>query len=415
MKGVITVKKLISVILALVLLSACCVSLAEGAAETTGPIQFFLPAELAMLNIDELPVNDFPLVRTKRVHEITTITVNGEVDRMTANWMGYGESPEEVTLTDGIGEISSEGHKYSVGTHYVTANWIEWLDGYDYYGQDETFADAEKALKAEHAAEIKKGANIKNYPFVGFAVYHYRWVYYTKGDEMYTIDSTYERIGSLYTTYEEAKAAAQALGPNTSKKEFNPTYGADVTTEEGYGVERIGGYADLLQRKWAYSNGWPNRAYTIYTGEYAVDYTRGGDINYVSRTMENTDLLSTGIEGAITTINWEVNIRKKQYVPKVTGFSVVYPEGSPISSISVSYNGKKMYRYTIKYNVGKGESYVATYSSKDRLCSASYLQGETVIAKHSKGSKWVNVKTGLYEHFLEPVDGPLCKTAVRVQ
>ena len=88
MKGVITVKKLISVILALVLLSACCVSLAEGAAETTGPIQFFLPAELAMLNIDELPVNDFPLVRTKRVHEITTITVNGEVDRMTANWMG---------------------------------------------------------------------------------------------------------------------------------------------------------------------------------------------------------------------------------------------------------------------------------------------------------------------------------------
>ena len=35
MKGVITVKKLISVILALVLLSACCVSLAEGAAETT--------------------------------------------------------------------------------------------------------------------------------------------------------------------------------------------------------------------------------------------------------------------------------------------------------------------------------------------------------------------------------------------
>ena len=416
-KGVFAVKKLIAVILALALLGACCTALAEGETEIK-QIQFFLPATVDGLQLDPLPVYDFPTMKTKRVSQITTVTVNGDLDRLTANWMGYGESPEEITMTDGVGQFSSEGHKYSVGTHWIKGASYEWLDWYDYYGNDETFADAEAALKAEHQAEFKTGAGavVEDTPWTGFAVFHYRWSsYYDEAAKDYVeLENVYEQIGGMYDTYEAAKAAADALGESTSSSEYSDVYGAIVYTYEGYYVERFGGYADLYKRH--YSNGWPNRAYTLYTGEYAVDYTRAGVINYAQRTMENTDVFHTGIEGAKTIINWEVPVRKGVYVPRVTGVSVIYPEGSQISSITVSYRSNgKVYRYTIKYNAGGDKSYTTSFTAKDKLAGATYLIGDSIIAKHSMKDTWVNIKTGMYEHFLESAYGELLTSAVRVQ
>ena len=409
-------KKLISVILAFAMLSVCCAVFAEEAAETK-QVEFFLPATVAELELDELPVNDFPTIKTKRVHQITTVTVNGDLDRLTANWMGYGESPEEITMTDGVGQFSSEGHKYSVGTHWIKGGSYEWLDWYDYYGNDETFADAEAALRAEHQAEFKTGAGaeIKDTPWEGFAVFHYRFSSYLGADGEYVeLENIFEQIGGIYDTYEAAQAAADALGESTSTSEYSEEYGATVDTYEGYWVERFGGYADLYKRH--YSKGWPNRAYTLYTGEYAVDYTRAGVINYAQRTMENTDLFKTGIEGAKSIINWEVPVRKGAYVPRVTGVSVIYPEDSQISSITVSYRSNgKVYRYTVKYNAGEDKSYTTSFTAKDKLAGATYLVGDVIIAKHSMKDTWVNIKTGMYEHFLESADGELLTSAVRVQ
>ena len=71
-KGFFSLKKLISVILVLAILSACCAAFAE-----TEKISFFLPSTVAELGLDELPVNDFPTVKTKKVRQITTIPVDG--------------------------------------------------------------------------------------------------------------------------------------------------------------------------------------------------------------------------------------------------------------------------------------------------------------------------------------------------
>ena len=408
-------KKLISVILVLALLSACCAAFAEEAA-VAEKINFFLPATLAELELDELPVNDFPTMKTKRVRQITTITVNGELDKLSANWMGYGEVPEEVEMKDGVGQISSEGHKYSVGTQWIPGGQVEWVDTYNYGGYDETFADGEAALTEMYDAVFKTGAGavIEDEPMQGYAVTKFGATYYEKnGEYVYLVPFYFTRVSAIYQTYEEADDIAPSLVTPSFTSEYNATYDADVVTFVDYYIEQVGGYATLYKRH--YSNGWPNRAYTLETGEYAVDYTRAGVINYAKRTMENTDLFRTGIEGAKSTINWRVDVKKNQYVPLILSVSATYPEGSPITSITVSYRSNgKVYRYTVKYNVGENQSYTLTYSAKGQLCGATYQEGENVIAKHSKGGKWVNPKTGMYVHFLEPVDGDLLTAAVRV-
>lgn len=407
-------KKLISFILILALAAACGVSTAEEAAQN-GRIEFFLPATSAELGLDELPLDDFPAIKTKKVRQITTITVTGDLDKLYANWMGYGESPEEVTLTDGVGQISAEGHKYSVGTMYTTGSSYEVVGVYDYYEEGETFAEAEAALMAEYTAAARAGGYVTDLPMEGFAVVRYRWVYYIKDGESHTIDLYTETVGGLYQTREEAGAAGRALmGDGSIWSRYSAEYGAEVYTEEGYWVSRKGGYALMTQRKWNYSNGWPNRAYTVKTGEYSVDYTRAGETNYASRTMEGTDLFRTGIQGATSTVNWEIQHRKSGVRTAVTGVSAVYPEGSPISSISVSYQYGKVYRYTVKFNAGDNKSYTATYSSKDRLVGANYLASDVIVAKHSRGDTWVNLETKLYEHGLESAYGPLFSSAVRV-
>ncbi len=407
-------KKLISIILVLALAAAFGVSLAEEPAQG-GKIEFFLPATSAGLGLDELPLDDFPAIKTKKVRQITTITVTGDPDKLYANWMGFGESPEEVTLTDGIGQISAEGHKYSVGTMYTTGTHNEFVGMYDYGAKGETFAEAEAALLAEHAAEAKDGGYITDIPPKGYTVTRYHWVYYMKDGDLVTIELTSWQATGYYETYEEANAAGRALvGDGSISSRYSAQYGTDVYTDDGYWVTREGGFALMGQRKWNYSNGWPNRAYTVKIGEYSVDYTRAGETNYASRTMEGTDLFRTGIQGATSTVNWEIQHRKSGVRTVVTGVSAVYPEGSPITSITVSYQYGKVYRYTVKYSAGDDKSYTATYSSKDRLVGANYLAGNVIVAKHSRGDKWVNIQTKLYEHGLESAYGPLFSSAVRV-
>ena len=408
-------KKLVSVILILALASACCAAFAEEAAGTE-KISFFLPDTVAEMGLNELPVNDFPTMKTKKVHQITTITVNGELDKLSANWMGYGETSEEVVLTDGVGQISHEGHKYSVGTQWIPGAQAEWIDSYNYGGYGETFADGEAALTEMYDAVFKtgSGAVIQDEPMQGYAVTQFGATYYEKNGKMiYLVPFYFKRVSAIYQTYDEANDIAPSLVTPSRTSEYNATYDADVVTFVDYYIEQVGGYANLYKRH--YSNGWPNRAYTLTTGEYDVDYTRAGVINYAKRTMENTDLFRTGIEGAKSTVNWAVNVKKNQYVPVIMSVSATYPEGSRIAGITVSYRSNgKVYRYTVKYNAGENRTYTVTYTAGGKLCGATCQEGDTVIAKHSMGDKWVNPSNGMYVYFLESVNGDLLTGAVRV-
>ena len=409
-------KKLISVIIALALLAVCCTAFADDAAETAETkekIQFFVPATLAEYGLEDLPLDQFPTIKTKRVSKITTITVTGKPDKLYANWMGYGESPEEVILKDGVGKISSEGHKYSVGTHYVTGSPAKYIDE-RWYAMDEVpQAEAEADLKAAHAKEVDSGAYIVNEPLEGYFVYYMRDSWYEKDGWAYSVDYDYKEFPTIYKTKSEAQAAAQSMGGNKYTEVYSAEYGTTVYTWEGYGVWSYGGYSLLMKGGFKYSNGWPNRAYTVKQGEYSVDYTRGGETNYASRIMDS-DLFETGIEGAKSTINWEIYHKKNGPKTIVTGISTSYPKGSPIGSISVSFKNDKVYRYTVTYNMNEHESYICTYTAKDKFCGATYTRDGMTIAKSSAKNKWVNCKTKLFEHFLEPLDGDMFRKPARV-
>jgi len=46
------------------------------------------------------------------------VRVKGDVDTVYANWLGYGESKEEVALENGLGYVETEGHKYQLGAKW---------------------------------------------------------------------------------------------------------------------------------------------------------------------------------------------------------------------------------------------------------------------------------------------------------
>jgi hypothetical protein len=408
MEEMMTMKKIVSTALALVLLMTCFCAFAEEGKSRT---QFWIPKDLAAMEVEELPVSSFPAVKTKTANGQIHVSVSPEPDTLYANWLGYGEAPETVELTDGQGVISQQGHKYQLGARYVNSWWMNWIDGMNYamYGETHSYEDAVAYFAENDAEEIADGARIINEPLKGYYVYYTEDSFYFENEEdpatYHQIgDYVLEQVGNLYATYEEATAAAEALGAIEYTEEKSEEYHATVYSVKGHGVENEGGYAWLGTVEYGHSRGLPNRAYTLLTGEYAVDYTRSGVPNYASRTTAGKDYFETGIEGATSVVSWEIG-RKKN---RILSIRTTYPEGNDIASISLTYPQRgNFYHYTVTYNAGEGEMYVATYSAKDELIKAYYVKDGNVVAANSSATRWINCSTGRQEHALEPLDGAL--------
>ena len=408
-------KKLLSILLILALVLACGVSLAEeGKARTS----FWIPKKLAEIEVEALPVSEFPVVKTKTAKGKITVTVSPEPDALAANWMGYGEEPEQVTLENGVGVISQEGHKYQLGAGYVNDWWKDWITGLDYVEDDEasSFEEAAAYFKKNYAEEIADGALMENEPFRGFFVYYIHTAYYFTGEdddlEIHELGkSVNEIVSDAYGTRAEAKAEVQKLGPVTFIQEETEEYGTVYITD-GYGVYREGGYAWLYNVEYGHSRGKPNRAYTLTTGEYAVDYTRAGVPNYAARTMEGKDFFETGVAGAKSVVKWEIGKKKN----KILSIQTLYPEGNDIASIRLDYpTSGNWYHYTVTYNAGEGEQYVVTYSAKDEMIKAYYQKDGKTVAANSSATKWINCETHHEEHNLAPLDGALGHPAHRTE
>ncbi len=396
-------RKLLALFLVLVLILMSCTALADD--RTT----FWIPENLFDVEIEELPTDTFPVVRTKTADGVISVAVIGETDKLYANWMGYGEEKEEVILDHGVGTVSQDGHKYQLGASYVNYSWKDWIDSYSYHWDGKTLEDAEHYFEEKYADAIAAGARIQDEPFKGYYVFYtYDRYYFTeKGGqtEYHQIgDYEFKKIGDYFQSYEEAEKAAKELGGMSYTEEESAEYKTTVYTSTGYGVTEDGGYAWLYTTQNAISHGWPNRAYTLLTGEYAIDYTRAGVPVYATRTTEGKDFFETGIEGAKSYVNWEIGKKKN----RVLSYKTEYPEGSDIASIYVSFptNGR-FYHYTITYRAGEDKTYVAIYSAKDELIKARYKVGDQVIAQNSSAVKWINCETHREEHDLEPLRGEL--------
>ena len=401
-------KRILSIALAVIIALACFSAAAEEAKTRT---KFWIPEKLAEIEVDELPVSEFPLVKTKTANGWINVSVTPEPDALFANWMGYGEEPEKVELKDGTGKISQEGHHYQLGAKYDNSWWKNWIDAVDYVEEDEasSYEEAVAYFRKAYAQEIADGALIDNEPFLGFYVYYFHMSYYITGEgdniEVHEIGSTVmEKASDYFPTLAEAEALAEEMGTIEVKEEESAEYKTTVYTLEGHNTNRAGGYAWLYTVEYGHSRGKPNRAYTLMTGEYAVDYTRAGVPNYASRTTKGKDFFETGIEGATSVVNWEIGKKKN----RILSISTVYPEGSELASIRLDYpRSGNFYHYTVTYNAGEGEQYVATYSAKDQLIKAYYIKDGKTVAANSSATKWINCETNREEHFLEPLNGEL--------
>ena len=212
-------KKVLSLLLALALVLACGVSLAEEGKSRTS---FWIPKNLAEIEVEDLPLSEFPVVKTKTANGKITVTVSPEPDALAANWMGYGEKPEQVALENGVGVISQEGHKYQLGAAYNKSWKKNWIAGVDYVEEDEasSYDEAVAYFRKNYAEEIADGAMTENEPFYGFYVYFIHNEFYFTGEgeniEVHEIGTPVQKqVTDFFATRPEAETVMEELGTLT--------------------------------------------------------------------------------------------------------------------------------------------------------------------------------------------------------
>jgi len=111
-------KKLVSLILALVMVLACSVAMAEPVGKGSAK------------DFEELPEFFEPIgMKTKRGGDTVTVTLDGEVDALYVLWYNwdkelgcYVEAPEELEVVDGVAKYNAAGHKYQPGVYGAPMN-----------------------------------------------------------------------------------------------------------------------------------------------------------------------------------------------------------------------------------------------------------------------------------------------------
>ena len=106
-------KKLVSLILALVMVLACSVAMAEPAKKGSAK------------DFEELPEFFEPIgMKTKRGGDTVTVTLDGEVDALYVLWYNWDKelgcyvvAPEELEVVDGVAKYNAAGHKYQPGVY----------------------------------------------------------------------------------------------------------------------------------------------------------------------------------------------------------------------------------------------------------------------------------------------------------
>ena len=87
-------------------------------------------------DIAEYNVDDFAEIKTQVDDFYITLTLSKPVDSLYANWMGYGETPEELSVSEDLtANFFTLGHKYQVGTKWSNAYWTPfiWEEDHDVY------------------------------------------------------------------------------------------------------------------------------------------------------------------------------------------------------------------------------------------------------------------------------------------
>ena len=321
--------------------------LGVAGAETT----YSAPQRAEQLNqeLDELPV-----IRTKQIETTITVTVDGPVDYLLANWQGYLEQPEEIELIDGVGTVETKGHRYQLGArwnnhvHYVTVeNFFRYEDVSDdelreYFDALVAYGDARVA--GAHPMEI----------IVKHLIPEYR------------IRRTIETYNAETNTFTKDAAVLEALPVSLVSDEELQKMIAELP-DDTHEDSADGGYTDTWHaisesayKSLGYSEGMnsdgsPDRAYLGTSGSYILAWGRSGKLKTATKAVSDLDCFGTGISGATSYIVWD-NSRDDSpaYISDVVTY---YPEGSDIASINAEYTCQGfLKKVTATYTDGRRET-----------------------------------------------------------
>ncbi len=308
-------KRISALLLALVMLCAAGSALALDAA---------FPKTTAEYDLPEIP--EFAKVSTLRVGNTIYITLSHAVDSLTAQWLGYNEEPEELTVSDDLtATLSTEGHRYQVGARWVNGSWT-WWEG-EFLAWIPYFTD-DANTKVITAAEVKKiidDANKQLKPgqtldIVEPAVHVMK---ISEEPETYIwVDD--EGVEHTETWYPWITLGVYPYGTPEDQMEI----------PEGAYAYYFSGSIDIYtgHKEWAASNGNPDEAYLVKEGDWNVIHHRDGRIKYFTLTLKGTDFFGIGVGTA--TVRYEKN-NAGWYVRSV----VEEYDAGDIASAGAWYNG----------------------------------------------------------------------------
>ena len=279
-------RKAAALLLALALLCAASAGLAEASvpnriSEFTG-----LPAAPAL--------SAFASMKTRQRGNTVTITLNKPVDKLQANWLGHGESPEELTVSENLtATLNTAGHRYQVGAGFANRYWQDI--SYNSWTVITYPADPADLKAARQAAEA------------------YQNSYYDCTQVVRPIREVYRLDNDCFVTY---------FDQDVSNAEIEQKY-----PPSQYYIVNVDGYAYVWHQVFSGSDGSPNYAYITNQGDWTVVYSRSGTVQYFYVTMWDTSLFGIA-PGTATVIFQKCNTG--WYIREV---QEVYADGTYIRGI----------------------------------------------------------------------------------
>jgi hypothetical protein len=280
-------KKVLALVLALVLLCSASVALAASKVKAPANINGFegLPATPAL--------STFASMKTKQRGNTITVTLTKPVDKIEANWCGYKEVPEELTLDENnVAKVNTAGHKYQLGVHW-TNEYVRDINWNSYVEIPIGTDPAEySALRAQAARYVDK--------------YYYCLEYNLPRYELYRVsnggDVLVKTIQEKNLT-EKQKAHIEEDGTpeNTRSNQYwlGWTYSVNKAGDPIYGVDgEAYAWRQLFLAGVASAQ---DIAYITQQNEWTVCYNRKGQIVSFTYNMQDSNLFGQGTgTGAIT-------------------------------------------------------------------------------------------------------------------
>ena len=267
-------------------------------------------------DIAEYNVDDFAEIKTQVDDFYITLTLSKPVDSLYANWMGYGETPEELSVSEDLtANFFTLGHKYQVGTKWSNAYWTPfiWEEDHDVYfsfeddqGQIDDMIDeiwnymrSKEYLNSDEAQELISWAK-DVMPEVVVKMPQYAIYTLELADEEATENNDVKDNNAAFS-YRQKNLEVFEYGTDMAViKEAYKKWVKEHPEMEIY-MDEMDGYAwgRLIGRDYFESEGAPNYAYITLQGDFKVVYGRNGSIRYFEKTVENVDLFGIGPGTAI--------------------------------------------------------------------------------------------------------------------